>query len=61
MAVGRVLDDVYDTDVDFYEWVELNLPLQPRTADRVRAMWLIWTEHPSDELPEPWKALWSLD
>jgi hypothetical protein len=63
LHIGRVLDVVYrTTDVaEFDEWVEENLPIQPRTAERVRAMWLIHSEHPSVELPEPWKALWSID
>ena len=60
LEIGATLDRVYRLSDDFDEWVEEWLPLQPRTAERVRAMWLVWTEHPCDGLPEPWKALWSL-
>lgn len=61
MIVGPMLDQVYRTSDDFEGWVLEHLPIQPRTAERMRAMWLVWHEHPSDDLPEAWKALWSLD
>lgn len=64
MSIGRVLDVVYRTSdvAEFDEWVEENLPIQPRTAERVRAMFLIWTDRPDNpDLPAPWHALWSLD
>jgi len=61
LVVGALLDDVFKDASDFEAWVEDNLPIQPRTAERVRAMALLYQfreGHP--ELPPAWSALWSL-
>jgi len=61
LVVGILLDEVFKDGPDFEAWVEDHLPLQTRTAERVRAMALLYQfreGHP--DLPPAWSALWSL-
>ena len=62
LTIGALLDEVFDTYPDFDGWVLDNLPLRPHTAERIRAMYHLYRFRPdSPELPEAWRALWSLD
>lgn len=61
MSMGETIDEAMRTERDFDEWVYEHLPFYPSTARKVRAMYLLWVDRPSDELPEPWKALCLLD
>ena len=62
LVIGELLDGVFENYPDFDGWVLENLPLRPHTAERIRAMYRVWTDKPDcPELPEPWKALWALD
>lgn len=62
LEVGEILEKVFVERPSFDDWVLTNLPLHPRTAERIRAMYLVWAEmpHGNESLPEPWKALWQL-
>ena len=62
LTVGALLDEVFDTYPDFDEWVLLNLPLRPHTAERIRAMHHLYRDKPDcPTKPEAWKALWAMD
>ena len=65
LEIGPLLDQVFHhldgSSVDFDVWVEDNLPLQPRTAARIRAMWFTHEHRNGEDPPEAWKALWSLE
>lgn len=62
LVVGALLDDVFEGDYPTFErWVEDELPLSPHTAERIRAMALLYQSkagHP--DLPPAYSALWSL-
>jgi hypothetical protein len=61
LAVGQMLDEAYDSPSQFEDWVLEHLPLTVGTAERIRAMWHIHQQRPGHvDLPEPYKALWSL-
>jgi hypothetical protein len=61
LSVGELLDSVFEGYSQFDQWVEDNLPLQPETANRIRAMYHLHEHRPGHpDLPEPWKALWTL-
>jgi hypothetical protein len=61
LVVGELLDEAFESYPDFEGWVLDNLPLLPRTAERIRAMYLLYRFKPNGDLPEAWKAFWSLD
>jgi hypothetical protein len=61
LKIGPLLDEAFgQLNGGFEEWVETELPIRARTAERVRAMWLVHAEGKGDDI-EAWKALWSLD
>lgn len=62
LKIGPLLDEAFESYQDFEAWVIDNLPLQPHTAERIRAYWYLHQfreGHP--ELPPPWQALWCMD
>lgn len=62
LEIGAKLDAVFENYPDFDQWVIENLPIQPRTAERIRAMYHVHLDKNGHrDLPEPHKALWSID
>jgi hypothetical protein len=61
LVVGELLDEVFESYDDFDGWVLEHLPLHPRTAERIRAMYHLHRFKSNGDLPAPWKALWSLE
>lgn len=59
MKVGELLEEAGD-QTELVDWVLTDLPLHPRTAERIRAMWLVHEDRPDADLPEAWKALCSI-
>ena len=59
LEVGEILEKVYVERPSFEQFVVDYLPLQPNTAEKMRAMHLLYTRKNGNDLPEPWKALWS--
>jgi hypothetical protein len=61
LAIGEILEQVYVERPSFCDFVTTSLPMRPQTAERVRAMYLVHSEHSGHpDLPEPWKALWNM-
>lgn len=62
LSVGELLDSIYEDPAQFEDWIIEHMPLHPATAERIRAMWHLHQFRPGHpDLPEPHKALWSLD
>lgn len=61
LAVGAMLEEAFEVCENFEHWVEDELPLSVRTAERLRAMAMVHADRPNaPDLPEPWKALAAL-
>lgn len=61
LAIGELLDEVFVDYDQFGRWVIDSLPMEPSTAQRIRAMHHLHGHRPGHpDLPEPWTALRTL-
>lgn len=60
LRIGALLEGIGPEDLA--DWVEQeNIPISSYTLERIKAMAWVHQMKPNGKLPEPWKALWSLD